>query len=84
MLYDIKRSGKRDLHTIEQEQQVYDMVLHEIIRQVYVGCADRAVLLERVSRRYRRLFSSVPGILSDMQQVLSNNYMHSQSRKLMP
>ncbi len=36
---------------IEKEQRIYDTILHEIIRQVSVECADRGILLEKVSRR---------------------------------
>jgi hypothetical protein len=39
------------IEKIENEQKIYDMILHEIIRQVYVECADRGTLLERVSKR---------------------------------
>lgn len=40
------------LSDIEKEQTIYDTILHEIIRQVTVECADRGILLEKVSRRY--------------------------------
>jgi len=57
-------------NSIEKEQQVYDIILHEIIRQVSVECADRGALLDNVSRRYRRLFARIPGILAELQQEI--------------
>jgi hypothetical protein len=58
--------------TIEKEQQIYDIILHELIRQVYVECADRGVLLEHVSKRYRSLFRKIPALLSQMQDQIDN------------
>lgn len=55
---------------IDKEQRVYDIVLNEVIRQVYVECFDRGVILEKVSNKYRELFSRVPQLVSSMKQVL--------------
>eukprot|EP00727_Mastigamoeba_balamuthi_P006664 m51a1_g2618 hypothetical protein (1458) ;mRNA; f:524844-530888 len=62
--------ARRDISQVQREQEVYDIVLHEIIRQIYGTCVDRAVLLENVTKRYRSLFSNVPVILADMQQEI--------------
>lgn len=55
MLEDLHHQGPQGstppLSDIEKEQSIYDTILHEIIRQVTVECADRGILLEKVSRR---------------------------------
>lgn len=61
-----------DVAQIEKEQQVYDIVLQELIRQVYVECADRGILLDQVSQQYRSLFSRVPTLLSQMQEEIDS------------
>lgn len=55
---------------LDKEQRVYDIVLNEVIRQVYVECFDRGVILEKVSNKYRELFSRVPQLVSSMKQVI--------------
>lgn len=35
-----------------------------------VECADRGTLLDKVSRRYRRLFARIPNVLSELQQEI--------------
>jgi hypothetical protein len=57
---------------IEREQKVYDIVLHELIRQVYVECSDRGILLDRVSKRYRNLFRRIPSLLVQMQEQIDS------------
>ncbi|PRP89709.1 axonemal dynein light chain domain-containing protein 1-like [Planoprotostelium fungivorum] len=71
MLHDLDlEKGEKKLETtqvIEREQQVFDILLNEIIRQVYVECADRGALLHKVSTRYKDLFTKVPSLLAQMQ-----------------
>lgn len=67
MLQELEDGGLDPVASIEQEQRIYDIILHEIIRQVYVECTDRGVLLEKVSKRYRLLFEKVPSLLQQMQ-----------------
>jgi hypothetical protein len=57
---------------MEKEQKIYDIVLHEIIRQVFVECQDRGVLLEKVTKRYRNLFDNIPTTINHMQQETEN------------
>jgi Axonemal dynein light chain len=51
---------------LEQEQAIYDAVLHELTRQVHAECADRGLLLDRVVSRYHELFARVPDIITDL------------------
>jgi Axonemal dynein light chain len=39
--------------------QIYNTVFHELIRQVWVNCADRGVLMERIWNRYLMLFEHI-------------------------
>lgn len=36
------------LHMLKKEQTIYNTVLHELIRQVSVDCADRGELLSKI------------------------------------
>ncbi len=55
---------------IQQEQDIYDIVLHEIVRQLYVESIERAQLLETVAKRYKHLFFRIPELLQQMQQEI--------------
>jgi hypothetical protein len=68
---------------IEQEQEIYDIILHEIVRQLYVECVDRAVLLERVSKRYTNLFYRVPELLSQMQHEIDGLFEANKSLRML-
>ena len=57
---------------IEREQEIYEIIMNEIVRQLYVESADRAVLLERVSKRYRNLFFRIPDLLLNMQSEIDS------------
>ena len=54
------------LETVKQKQNVYNACLLEIIRQINVGCKERAILTERIRMEQEKLFHK----LSDM--VLSS------------
>ena len=64
--------GLFNVNKIEKEQELYDIVMHELVRQLYVECLDRAVLLERVVKRYRYLFYRVPELLAKMHNEIDN------------
>lgn len=36
------------LEVVRAEQNIYNIVFHEVIRQVTVGCAERGQLLEKL------------------------------------
>jgi hypothetical protein len=64
--------GLFNVNKIEKEQELYDIVMHEIVRQLYVECYERAILLERVVKRYRYLFYRVPELLANMHNEIDN------------
>ncbi|CAG5099408.1 Oidioi.mRNA.OKI2018_I69.XSR.g16513.t2.cds [Oikopleura dioica] len=64
------------LDTIKKEQDIYDVVFYEIIRQVTVDCKERGQLLSKLRRAYSDLLGRIPeyvgGIHSELiaQRVL--------------
>eukprot|EP01112_Ceratiomyxa_fruticulosa_P015466 TRINITY_DN4547_c0_g1_i1.p1 TRINITY_DN4547_c0_g1~~TRINITY_DN4547_c0_g1_i1.p1 ORF type:complete len:838 (+),score=208.06 TRINITY_DN4547_c0_g1_i1:368-2881(+) len=47
------------VEAVKEAQQLYSMCFHEIIRQVYVHCAERGQLMEKVWYRYLQLFEHI-------------------------
>lgn len=47
------------LEAVKGAQEIYNLVFHELIRQVWVQCADRGVLMERIWNRYLMLFEHI-------------------------
>ncbi|XP_029139030.1 axonemal dynein light chain domain-containing protein 1 [Protobothrops mucrosquamatus] len=48
------------LEVIKVEQNIYNIVFHEIIRQVSVDCAERGELLSKLRQRYVELLERIP------------------------
>lgn len=48
------------IELIEKEQTIYNVVFHELIRQVSVQCVERGELLAELRRRYANLLDRVP------------------------
>ena len=48
------------LELIEKEQGIYNIIFHELIRQVSVQCAERGELLAELRKRYANLFDRIP------------------------
>ena len=48
------------LEIIKQEQDIYNIVFHEAIRQVTIECKERGELLSKLRERYANLLSRVP------------------------
>ncbi|CAH1787293.1 unnamed protein product [Owenia fusiformis] len=48
------------LELIKKEQNIYNMVFHELIRQVTVDCQERGELLANLRGRYNELLNKVP------------------------
>ncbi|GAB1597314.1 axonemal dynein light chain domain-containing protein 1-like [Argonauta hians] len=60
------------LELVKKEQDIYNVIFHEIIRQVSVDCLERGELLAEIRRRYANLFSKVPDQIQSLyQEVLS-------------
>ncbi|XP_042081450.1 axonemal dynein light chain domain-containing protein 1-like [Haplochromis burtoni] len=48
------------LELVKVEQNIYNIVFHELIRQVSVGCAERGQLLAKLRQRYQSLLNRIP------------------------
>lgn len=48
------------IEIIKREQDIYNVIFHELIRQVSVDCIERGRLLANIRHRYSELFSKVP------------------------
>ncbi|XP_072294134.1 axonemal dynein light chain domain-containing protein 1 [Eucyclogobius newberryi] len=51
------------LDLVRTEQNIYNVVFHELIRQVSVGCAERGQLLAKLRQRYQSLLDRIPHYL---------------------
>uniref|UniRef100_A0A8C9YG51 Axonemal dynein light chain domain containing 1 n=1 Tax=Sander lucioperca TaxID=283035 RepID=A0A8C9YG51_SANLU len=51
------------LEMVQVEQNIYNIVFHELIRQVSVGCAERGQLLAKLRQRYQSLLERIPSRL---------------------
>nr|XP_019954094.1 PREDICTED: axonemal dynein light chain domain-containing protein 1 isoform X2 [Paralichthys olivaceus] len=51
------------LELVQVEQNIYNIVFHEVIRQVSVGCAERGQLLAKLRQRYQSLLERMPRCL---------------------
>ncbi|CAF0722793.1 unnamed protein product, partial [Brachionus calyciflorus] len=60
----IDQKGPTQLHNlleiIKQEQDIYNIIFHEVIRQVTVECKERGEILSKLRERYANLLSRVP------------------------
>ncbi|XP_066453499.1 axonemal dynein light chain domain-containing protein 1 isoform X2 [Eleutherodactylus coqui] len=66
---DVKLEGPTQIHNLlellKTEQNIYNIVFHELIRQVSVECVERGELLAKLRQRYVMLLNKIP------RQVLS-------------
>ncbi|XP_032427064.1 axonemal dynein light chain domain-containing protein 1 isoform X1 [Xiphophorus hellerii] len=54
------------LELVKTEQNIYNIVFHELIRQVTVGCAERGQLLAKLRQRYQSLLERIPQCLKTL------------------
>ncbi|KAG8436787.1 hypothetical protein GDO86_007751 [Hymenochirus boettgeri] len=61
---DIKLDGPTPIHNLlellKMEQNIYNIVFHEVIRQVSVECVERGELLAKLRQRYAMLLDKIP------------------------
>ena len=48
------------LDLVRQEQNIYNLVFNEVIRQVSIECVERGELLADLRKRYASLLDKVP------------------------
>ncbi|XP_041647909.1 axonemal dynein light chain domain-containing protein 1 isoform X2 [Cheilinus undulatus] len=51
------------LELVKVEQNIYNIVFHELIRQVSVNCSERGELLAKLRKRYQSLIERIPQCL---------------------
>ena len=55
----LKERNNSDLSHLHKEFDVFDIVLSEVVRQVYVNCVERGCLLEKVRKRMSQLWGAL-------------------------
>ncbi|XP_044131150.1 axonemal dynein light chain domain-containing protein 1 isoform X1 [Bufo gargarizans] len=71
---DVQLEGPTQIHNLlellKTEQNIYNIVFHELIRQVSVECAERGELLSKIRQRYVMLLNKIPrqvlGLYNDL------------------
>ncbi|KAM9130230.1 axonemal dynein light chain domain-containing protein 1 [Pangshura tecta] len=73
-------TGPSELHNVlevlKTEQNIYNIVFHELIRQVSVDCAERGELLSKLRQRYVNLLDRIP-------QQMRNLYKEMMAQRVM-
>ncbi|XP_075792966.1 axonemal dynein light chain domain-containing protein 1 isoform X3 [Pelodiscus sinensis] len=73
-------TGPTQLHNVLEvlkvEQNIYNIVFHELIRQVSVDCAERGELLSKLRQRYVGLLDRIP-------QQMRNLYKEMMAQRVM-
>uniref|UniRef100_A0A8C0H0T8 Axonemal dynein light chain domain containing 1 n=1 Tax=Chelonoidis abingdonii TaxID=106734 RepID=A0A8C0H0T8_CHEAB len=64
------------LEVLKTEQNIYNIVFHELIRQVSVDCAERGELLSKLRQRYVNLLDRIP-------QQMRNLYKEMMAQRVM-
>ncbi|XP_033119171.1 axonemal dynein light chain domain-containing protein 1-like isoform X2 [Anneissia japonica] len=69
---EVEIKGPTQIHNllelIKKEQSIYNVVFHELIRQVTVECAERGELLSELRQRYCTLLDKVPRQVKSLHQ----------------
>ncbi|CAG00747.1 unnamed protein product, partial [Tetraodon nigroviridis] len=74
------------LEAVQAEQNIYNTVFHELIRQVTVSCAERGQLLAKLRQRYQSLLERIPRCVKALhteavaQRVLNHRLAQEMSR----
>ena len=63
---DVCQDMKGIVKIIEKEQKIYNLVMHELIRQVTIECVERGELLAKLRDRYANLIGSIPSYMESI------------------
>lgn len=63
---DVSSDMKAITKIIEKEQKIYNLVMHELIRQVTIECVERGELLSKLRDRYANLIGSIPAFMKNI------------------
>lgn len=70
----IDQKGPTQLHNlleiIKQEQDIYNIVFNEVIRQVTIECKERGEILSKLRERYANLLSKVPRQIKSLHEEI--------------
>ncbi|KAI3384519.1 hypothetical protein SNEBB_010482 [Seison nebaliae] len=70
------------MHLVSVEQNIYNLVFHELIRQVAVHCHDKGELLALLRFQYSKLFMKVPEQMKKFHnELLAQKELYATSRK---
>lgn len=58
------------IEIVKKEQNVYDSIFFELIRQVTVGCKERGQLLSKLRKRYADLMARIPRQINSLHQEM--------------
>ncbi|XP_058130789.1 axonemal dynein light chain domain-containing protein 1 [Dasypus novemcinctus] len=58
------------LHVLKKEQNIYNTIFHELIRQVSVDCVDRGELLSKIRQRYVQMLDQISQQMIDFYKDL--------------
>ncbi|XP_043941890.1 axonemal dynein light chain domain-containing protein 1 [Protopterus annectens] len=77
---DEEIEGPTQMHSlldlVKKEQNIYNIIFHEVIRQVSVECAERGELLAKLRERYVNLLDRIPKQVKSLQtEVLAHQVM---------
>ncbi|XP_048395663.2 axonemal dynein light chain domain-containing protein 1 isoform X2 [Stegostoma tigrinum] len=65
-----QHKGETQMHhlldLVKKEQDIYNIVFHELIRQISVDCVERGELLAKIRERYVNLLDYIPRHLNNM------------------
>ncbi|KAL5011861.1 hypothetical protein ScPMuIL_010412 [Solemya velum] len=72
---DVEIKGPTQMHNllglIKKEQNIYNIVFHELIRQTSVECVERGELLAELRSRYNDLINSVPQQIKSLHEEVN-------------
>ncbi len=70
----VDQKGPTQLHNlleiVKQEQDIYNIIFYEVIRQVTVECKDRGEILSKLRERYANLLSRVPKEIKSLHEEI--------------
>ncbi|KAK6195039.1 hypothetical protein SNE40_000555 [Patella caerulea] len=69
---DVDVRGPTQMHNllelIKKEQNIYNVIFHELIRQVHVECSERGELLATLRKKYSDLLNRIPSQIKSLHE----------------
>lgn len=71
---DKEEIGPTQMHNLieimKKEQDIYNIIFHELIRQTTLECSERGELLQEIRRRYAEILSRVPKQVKKLRKII--------------